>query len=159
MKTNKLEITTPNDREVVVTRTFNAPRARVYDALMQPPLVRQWLLGPPGWEMPECHIDARPGGAYRYVWQNAADGRTFGMGGAFEELVPNERIVATEKFDEPWYPGDAHVTQTLAESAGETTLTITVRYDSREARDGVLNAGMSNGMAASYDRLAALIES
>ena len=76
-----------------------------------------------------------------------------GMGGIYREVAPPERIVATELFDEAWYPGEAVDTIVLTEQGGKTTLTQTILYDSRETRDAVLKSPMQTGMAASYDRL------
>lgn len=146
-------ITAPGDREIVVTRVFDAPRRLVFDAFTKPELVKTWLLGPDGWSMPVCEIDLRAGGKYRYVWRNDADGREMGMGGTFREVQPPERIVATEKFDEAWYPGEAVGTIALVERDGKTTLRQTILYNSRETRDAVLKSPMQRGMAASYDRL------
>jgi len=80
------------------------------------------------------------------------------MSGVHQEVVPPERIVATEKFDQAWYAGEAVNTTVLVEQGGKTTLTQTVLYQSREARDGVLQSGMERGVAASYDRLEKLLE-
>jgi uncharacterized protein YndB with AHSA1/START domain len=154
--TGKLIVTTPTDREIVMTRVFDAPRRLVFDALTKPELVRQWLLGPPGWSMPVCEIDFRVGGAYRYLWRNA-DGTEMGMRGVFREIVVPERLVVTEKFDQSWYPGEALDTSVLTEQAGKTTLTLTVLYESRETRDAVLKTPMAQGMAAGYDRLEQLL--
>ena len=82
-----------------------------------------------------------------------------GMGGVFREIVAPERIVNTESFDEPWYPGEALDTTVLVEQGGKTTLTLTVLYESQEARDTVLKTGMERGVAAMYDRLAELLAS
>lgn len=141
------------DREIVVTRIFDAPRHLVFDAYTKPQLVKRWLLGPDGWSMPVCEIDLRAGGKYRYVWRSDSDGREMGMGGVYREVVVPGRIVATEKFDEAWYPGEAVNTIVLVEQAGKTALTQTILYDSRETRDAVLKSPMQTGMAASYDRL------
>jgi uncharacterized protein YndB with AHSA1/START domain len=97
-------------------------------------------------------IDLKAGGTYRYKWRHT-NGTEMGMRGVYREIVPPERIVATEWFDESWYAGEALDTTVLAEERGRPTLTITVRYDSREARDGVLKTDMTEGMAAGYDRL------
>ena len=78
----------PSDREIRVTRDFDAPLQRVFDAFTRPELVRRWLLGPPGWTMPVCDIDLGVGGAYRYVWHAEQDGTRMGMGGVFREVVP-----------------------------------------------------------------------
>src|SRR3981189_1918099 len=153
-----LKLTTPTDREIGMTRVFDAPRTLVFDAFTKPELVKQWLLGPPGWSMPVCEIDLKVGGAYRYVWRHA-DGREMGMGGVYREIVPQERLVCTRVFDEAWYPGEALITTTLAEKDGRTTLTTTMLYVSREARDSVLKSGMERGVAASYDRLAEIFAS
>jgi uncharacterized protein YndB with AHSA1/START domain len=80
------------------------------------------------------------------------------MGGVFKEIVPQQRIVTTERFDEAWYPGEAVDTVTLTEQGGKTTTT-TVRYESKEARDGVLKSPMDTGVAASYDTLDGVLAS
>src|SRR2546421_12951035 len=149
-----LKLTTAGERELVMTRVFDAPRQLVFDAHTKPELVKRWLLGPPGWSMPVCDIDLRVGGKFRYVWQNDRDGTKMGMGGVYREIVAPERIVSTERFDEAWYPGEAVGTLLLVERGGKTTLTLTMRYESRQARDAVLKSGMESGVAASYDRLA-----
>ena len=154
-----LKLTTPSDREIAMTRVFDAPRQLVFDAHTKPDLVRQWLLGPPGWSMPVCEMDVWVGGKYRYVWRHDREGTEMGMGGVYREIVAPERIVNTEKFDESWYPGEAVDTLVLVEQRGKTTLTLTVRYESWEARDAVLKSGMESGVAASYDRLAELLAS
>jgi uncharacterized protein YndB with AHSA1/START domain len=151
-----LKLTTQGDREIVMTREFNAPRRMVFEAFTKPELVKQWLLGPPGWSMPVCEIDLRVGGTYRYVWRQDSDRSEMGMGGVFREIVPQERVVCTEVFDTAWYPGEAVNTLVLSEQGGKTTITTTVLYQSREARDAVLKSGMEKGVAASYNRLAEL---
>lgn len=153
----RLTLSTPTDREIAMTRVFDAPRHLVFEAMTRPELVERWLLGPDGWTMPVCEIDLRVGGAYRYVWER---GETrMGMGGVFREIAAPERIVQTEVFDDAWYPGEAVNTTVLTEENGRTTLTLTVLYQSKEARDGVLASPMGDGVAASYDRLAALLAS
>jgi len=152
-KSETFNITAHGNREILVTRLFDAPRRLVFDAYTKPELIEQWLLGPDGWSMPVCKVDLRVGGKYRYVWKSDADGREMGMGGIYREVVPPERIVVTEVFDEAWYPGDAVDTIVLVEKAGQTTLTQTIRYNSPETRDAVIKSPMQKGMAASYDRL------
>ncbi len=155
--TGALKLTARGDREIVMTRVFDASPALVFDAFTKPELVRRWLLGPPGWSMPVCEIDLRVGGAYRYVWRQNSDGSEMGVRGVYREIVPHERIVCTELFDVAWYPGEALITTTLAEQGGKTAITVTVLYESREARDGVLKTPMEQGVAASYDRLAEML--
>lgn len=152
-----LKVTANGEREIVMTRVFDAPRRLVFEAFTRPELVKRWLLGPPGWSMPVCEIDLRVGGRYRYVWKHDADGSEMGIGGVYREVVPLERIVATEKFDQAWYPGEAVVTLSLVEHHGKTTITQTLFYDSRQTRDAVLKSPMESGVAASYERLEKLV--
>ena len=154
-----LKLTASGARELVMTRVFDAPRQLVYDAHTKPDLVRRWLLGPPGWSMPVCEMDVRVGGTYRWVWRKDKDGTTMGMGGVYREVRAPERLVSTEKFDEAWYPGESLNTLVLVEQGGRTTLTQTMRYESREARDAVIKSGMEKGVTASYDRLDDLLAS
>jgi uncharacterized protein YndB with AHSA1/START domain len=153
-----LSVTTPSDREILITRVFDAPRTLVFDCMTQPELVKRWLLGPPGWTMPVCEIDLRVGGRYRYVWRGP-DGTEMGMGGVYREIVPPERIVQTELFDQDWTGGETVGTAVLTEKDSRTTLTLTILYSSKEARDGALSTGMTEGMSAGYDRLAELLAS
>lgn len=152
-----LQIKANGDREIVMTRVFDAPRKLVFDAFTKPELLKQWLLGPPGWSMPVCEIDLKIGGRYRYVWRRDTDGTEMGCGGDYREIVPPERLVHTEQFDNPWYSGESLITTVLDEQRGKTMLTATMLYESRDARDGILKSGMESGVAASYDRLAELL--
>jgi len=157
--TGNLKLTARGDREIVMTRVFDSPRRLVFDALTKPELVKQWLLGPPGWSMPVCEIDLKVSGAYRYVWRRSSDASEMGVRGVYREIVPPERLVFTELFDEAWYLGESLITTSLAEQGGKTTLASTILYVSQEARDTVLKSGMERGVAASYDRLAELLAS
>lgn len=153
-----LKVVARSEREIFFTRQFNAPRDLVFDAHAKPELVRRWLLGPAGWTMPVCEIDFRVGGRYRYVWRNA-DGREMGMGGVYREIAAPERIVTTELFDEDWTGGETVGTMVLTEHGGKTTMSLTVQYSSREARDAALKTGMTDGMEAGYARLDDLLAS
>lgn len=146
-----LKVTTPSDREIVLTRVFDAPRHLVFEAHRRPELLKRWLLGPPGWEMVVCQVANEVGERYRYEWRNTASGKQFGNGGVCRELVPPERVVCTESMD--GQPGEALVTTTFVEQNGKTTLTLTILFESREIRDIALKSGMERGVAASYDRL------
>jgi uncharacterized protein YndB with AHSA1/START domain len=155
---NPLKVEARGEREIVMTRAFNAPRRLVFDAFSKPELVRQWLLGPPGWSMPVCEIDFRVGGSYRYVWRHS-NGNEMGMGGVYKQIVAPERIIATEKFDQAWYPGEGVGSVVLLEQGSKTTLTQTILYESREARDIVIKSPMEQGVTVSYDRLENLLAS
>jgi uncharacterized protein YndB with AHSA1/START domain len=154
--TSTLQISTPSDREIAMTRVFKAPRHLVFDALTKPELVKRWLGVQNGWSMEVCEIDLKVGGSYRYLWRNTS-GADMGMRGVYREIVRPERIVNTEVFDQAWYPGEAVGTAVLVEEDGRTTLTTTVLYNSRETRDAVLKTPMEKGVAASYDKLEELL--
>ena len=151
-----LQVSTPSDREILMSRAFHAPRELVWDAFTKPELVKRWLLGPPGWTMPVCEIDLRVGGAYRFVWRKE-DGVEMGMGGVHREVVRPELIARTELFDQDWTGGETLATVIFIEHNGSTTVDTTVLYASKEARDGALASGMKEGMAAGYDRLEELL--
>lgn len=151
-----LQVTTPSEREITMTRAFDAPRDLVFDALTKPELLKQWLHGPDGWSLETCEIDLRVGGSYRYVWRGP-DGVEMGMGGVHKEIAPPERLVRTEIFDQDWTGGETVATAVLTEQDGKTTLATTVLYATKEARDGALASGMEQGVAASYDRLETLL--
>ena len=158
LNADTMTITTPNDREIVITRLFDAPRRLVFKALTTPELLKRWLLGPPGWTMTVCEIAPRAGSSYRFEWRKD-DGTVMGMGGVIREVIPDERMVSSERFDTSWYPGEALITQSLSEKNGKTTLTMTMRYESKEARDAVVQSGATAGMGMGYDRLDELLAS
>lgn len=149
-----LSVTTPSDREITMMRTFEAPRALLFDALTNIALLKRWFGVFAGWALTICEIDLRVGGAFRFVWRNA-DGRLMGIHGAYREIVVPERIVHTESFDD--YPGEALCTTVLSEQGGQTTLTLTSLYESKEVRDAVLKSGMERGVTASYENLDRLL--
>jgi uncharacterized protein YndB with AHSA1/START domain len=153
--TGSLQVTLPSDREVVLTRVFDAPRHLVYDALTRPELLKRWF-GPRDWSLTVCDVDLRVGGSWRFVL-SGPDGQEMGMSGVYRELAPPDRTVRTEVFDD--YPGEAVVTTVLVEHDGKTTLTDTVLSPSKEIRDAVLQSGMEDGAAETYDRLAELLAS
>ena len=157
-QTGTLQLTTPSEREIAMSRVFDAPRSLVFDAWTKPELLERWLGVRGGWSMAVCEVDLRVGGAYRFVWRGP-DGTEMGMGGVYREILPPERLVATELFDDPWYPGEALGTTVMVEESGKTTATTTVLYESEEIRDAVLESGMGRGVAESYDMLAEYLAS
>jgi uncharacterized protein YndB with AHSA1/START domain len=149
--TEEVKISTPTDREVVVTRTFDAPRTLVFDAYTQPELLKRWY-GAPGRSLVVCEIDLRVGGAYRFLWRG--EGRKdVGMNGVHREVARPERLVRTERWED-WDAGEIIETVTFTEHAGRTTLTSTGLYPSRDVRDAVLKAGLENGTRETFGRLA-----
>lgn len=154
MSGTTMEVTTPSDTEVQVTRVFDASPVLVFDAHVRPELIRRWLLGPPGWTMPVCEVDFRVGGEYHYRWRNEADGAEFGFRGEFLEIERPQRIVTVERPDDAPASVDGAInTMTLAEEGGRTVMTLVMRFPTPEVRDQALGTGMTDGMASSYDRL------
>lgn len=146
-----LDVTTPSDKEIRLTRMFDASPELVFECHTKPDLLKRWLLGPPGWSMPVCEVDLRVGGRYKYVWHNDADGSEFGVQGEFREIVAAERIVNIETMD--GVPGQTLCTATFEKSGGGTRFTLNLQFDSKELRDGALESGMTGGISMSYDRL------
>ena len=150
-ETKTLTVAPVGEREIVITRALAAPPRLVFEAWTTPALVRQWL-GPRTWEMVECEIDLREGGAWRYLMRGP-DGVEMVMRGVYREVVAPERLVTTESYDDNWTGGETLVTTVFSEQRGGTVVTTTVRYSSAEARDAVLASGMERGMAEGFDRL------
>jgi len=149
-KAGTTTFTTPSDREVVITRVVDAPRRLVFDAFTKPEHVPNWMLGPEGWTMPVCEIDLREGGTWHFVWRRS-NGTEMGMRGVYKEIVPPERVVTTESWGADW--PETLNTLSLSEKDGKTTITQTILYPSKDARDAALKTGMKDGASQSYDRL------
>ncbi len=146
---SKLMVTTPSDREIVLTRVFDAPRDLVFEAHTSCEHMKHWW-GPRKYEIAECDIDFRTGGPWRVV--HRAEGEQYVFSGEFREIVRPERIVWTFEWDGA--PGHGSVdTLTLEEHDGKTTLTATSMFNTVEYRDGMLKSGMEEGAAETYDRL------
>ena len=145
-----LSVTLPSDTEIRVVREFDAPAELVFRAWFDPALVRRWLLGPPGWTMPVCELDLRPGGAWRFVWRDA-DGAEMPMSGSYREVVPPDRVVSTESWGGDW-PETLNTVE-FAEEGGRTTITQTILYPSKEARDAAIGTGMKDGASMTFNRL------
>lgn len=149
------KVTTPSDREIVLTRVFDAPRRLVFEAMTKPEHVRRWWgqLGD-GYSVPVCEIDFRPGGAWRFVNRHPKGEAAFH--GVYREINAPERVVFTEIFE--LFPDvESVVTSVLTEEGGKTRLTATCLYPSKDVRDMVIQSGMSRGAGISYDRLEDLV--
>jgi uncharacterized protein YndB with AHSA1/START domain len=153
----KLHIRPQGDRELVMEREFDAPRELVFQAYTRPELLKRWLGVFGGWELAVCEIDLRVGGSYRWVWRNADRKQDMGVRGVYREIAAPDRLVCTEQFDDPWYEGESLSTVTFVEARGKTTLTVTMRYSSTKARDGVLASPMEGGVEQSYNKLAEIL--
>jgi uncharacterized protein YndB with AHSA1/START domain len=153
----RLHVTAPGDREIVMSRTFDAPAGLVFDALTTPHLLTRWY-GARGWRLVDCAVDLRVGGRWRFV-SRGPDGAEMAQSGTYREVERSSRLVYTEVFDDQSYAGETLVAHSLTEVAGTTTLTSRLRYPSPEARAITLRYPMTRGVGQSYDRLdAALAE-
>src|SRR3954466_4745583 len=144
--------TTPSDREITLTRLFDAPRRLVFEAMSKPEHIRRWWgnIGE-GYSVPVCEVDLRVGGKWRFV-NRTPKGEEAEFYGEYREIAPPDRVVFTEIFA-PFPDSPSVVTAVFTEEQGKTRLTATVEYPSREVRDMVLQTGMERGAAISYDRL------
>ena len=156
-KIGALTLTTPSDREIVMTRAFDAPRELVFEAHSKCEHLENWW-GPRKYTLEVCELDFRPGGKYRFVHRGPDGVDEHGFRGEFREIVPPEKIVWT--FEWEGMPGHVSVdTLTLEELGdGRTKLIAHSLFDSVEDRDGMLQSGMEEGAGESYDRLGELLE-
>ncbi|WP_437827263.1 SRPBCC family protein [Sorangium sp. So ce1153] len=152
---DSFKVTTPSEKEICMTRLFNAPRQLVFDVMTKPEHVKRWwgCLGE-GYSVPVCEIDLRQGGKWRFVNRHPQGEAAFH--GEYKEITPPSRLVFTEIFED--YPDTVSVVTTvLTDEGGKTRMTATVRYPSLEVRDIVMGTGMANGAGLSYDRLEDLV--
>lgn len=150
---NQTTYATPSDRELVITRTFDAPRSLVWAAFTDPKHLPNWHTGPEGTTMPVCEIDLRPGGTWRYVWRNAL-GRQFEATGSYREVDPPKRIVQVNHRN-----GEEQTsTTTFTEENGRTTVTVTMLLASKASRDQALPLARY-GTESNYARLDAYLAS
>jgi len=146
-------ITTPSDREAVVTREFSAPAGLVFDAMTKPDLIKRWY-GPPG-SIESCESDARPGGSWRFV--SNVRGKQIVQYGVYKEVAAPHRFVRTERWED-WDPGETLVTVELVARGGVTKMTQSILFPSQEVRDVVLKGGLTlKGTSEFYERLDALL--
>jgi uncharacterized protein YndB with AHSA1/START domain len=147
-------ISTPSEREVMLTRQFEAPRALVFRALTEPDLLLRWY-GQSGWQLVVCEVDLQVGGEFHFVSQRP-NGKRVGQRGVYREIVAPERLVHTEWWED-WNPGECLVTVELAERARRTVLTSTTLFPSREVRDTILESGLKRSVDELYGRLSELL--
>jgi uncharacterized protein YndB with AHSA1/START domain len=152
-----LKVEARGDREIVMAWRFDAQRRLVFDAWTKPALLMRWFGGPRDWNLTACQVDLRVGGAYRFV-TTRNDGMEMGWGGVYREVVAPERLVFTEIFDNPWYPGEAIITQEFDEAGGATIFTTTILHATSEARDAVLKSPMKKGVTEGCRRLDEFLE-
>jgi uncharacterized protein YndB with AHSA1/START domain len=154
-RSNELTIATPSEREIVMTREFDAPRELVFEAHSSCEHMSRWW-GPRKYEFASCEIDFRPGGKWRIV-HRGPDGEEYAFHGEYREILRPERIVWTFEFE--GFPGSVSVeTMTLEEHDGKSTFTATSVYDTVEQRDQMLQSGMEEGATESMERLDEYLE-
>lgn len=154
-----LQVSTPTDTTIVLTRTFNAPRRLVWEAMFTPDKMRRWMLPPPKWTTTVCECAPRVAGALRVAWKTEDADPAMTLHGVFTEVVLHERAIHTEVMvlgsGQPI--GSQVEKHEFAENGDATTMRITQTYDSKDARDGALASGMDGGMEACYQQLDALL--
>jgi uncharacterized protein YndB with AHSA1/START domain len=153
---SKLELKTEGDTHVIVTRHFKAPPEAVYRAHTEKELVQKWLLGPPGWTMPVCINEAKPGGKIRYEWADGS-GNGFYLTGEFVELVPFSKIVHVERMHLPDPTPDNHIETRFEPDGKGTKMIMRMTLPDSETRKMMLASGMEHGMEDSYARLETMI--
>ena len=151
----RLVVRTEGDTHVVVTRRFAATPEAVYRAHLEPRLIQQWMLGPPGWTMPVCINDPRPGGAFRFEWADGKGGG-FHITGEYLALAPFSRIVHVERMHLPDPTPDNHIESTFVPDGAGTLMTLRMTLPDAQARAAMLATGMEHGMEDSYARLEGL---
>jgi uncharacterized protein YndB with AHSA1/START domain len=155
VNSDTFKATTPADREIVLTRLFDAPRQVVFEAMTRPEHIsRWWGRLDERYSVPVCEVDLRPGGTWRFVGRGPQG--EYGFHGVYREIAPPDRVVFTEIYD-PFPDVESVVTSVLTEENGKTRLTVSCVYPSREVRDMVLGTGMARGAGISYDRLEDLV--
>jgi uncharacterized protein YndB with AHSA1/START domain len=157
--TTGLQITTPTDTTIVLTRSFKAPRRLVWEAMTSPDKMKRWMLPPPGLTLSVCDVEPRVGGTLKLAWKSADADPAMTLHGEWTEFAPHERMVHTETMKSG--SGETVVslveTHEFTETGGATQMRITQTYKSKEDRDGALASGMDQGMEACYGQLDALV--
>jgi uncharacterized protein YndB with AHSA1/START domain len=148
-----------SDRELVVTRTFNAPAHIVFDAWTKPELLKRWWAPKSfGVSLFECEQNLRVGGAYRFAFgRDPKNPEVFS--GRYLGVDPPARLVLTQIYERMAHVGEAVVTADFAEIEGRTHLTLRQLFPSKEALEGALASGMERGMRITLDQLDELVAS
>ena len=146
-------ITLPSDLELVMTRVFRAPAQVVFDMWTKPEHVRKWY-GVRSTTVTVCDIDLRVGGAWR--WVVSRPGMDVAFSGIFREIDPPHRLQRTEIFEGMPGPG-CLVTLTFDEKDGQTTLTMSMLFQSKADRDMCLKSGMDKGVIECFENIDRLI--
>lgn len=159
MSSKILTLSTPTDTTLVLTRTFNAPRHRVWEAMFTPTHMLRWMLPPPGWTLATCECDPRPSGRLKLTFQDSSSDSSMTIQGTFTEVLPHDRITHTEEMltSSSQLLGTLTETHTFTESHGITTLQITQTYPTKQARDEALSSSPDQCMEPGYRQLDTLL--
>jgi uncharacterized protein YndB with AHSA1/START domain/DNA-binding transcriptional ArsR family regulator len=159
MNPASLNLSTPTDTTIVMTRSFNAPRSLVWDAMTDAAKLSRWMFAPPGWSMTVCEFEPRVGGRYKWAWKNEQADPVMTIHGSMTEVVPHERIVHTQTMDMSQCGPAAEFTVALqfVEKNGLTQMRLTLIFPSKADRDNTLMWGMERGMEVGYARLDAML--
>jgi uncharacterized protein YndB with AHSA1/START domain len=154
---NETTVERTSDRELVVTRTFNAAASMVFDAWTKPEILKLWWAPKSlGVSLFECTSDLRVGGTYRYVFgRNPNNPEVFS--GHYKEVSPPSRLVFSQVYERFADAGEVTVTATFEESNGKTRLTLHQLFPSKEALDGAVASGMEHGMRETLEQLDGLV--
>ena len=147
-----LQLALEGDTHVIVTRTFKAPPSHVYRAHLEPDLIRQWMLGMPGWTMPVCETESRDGGKFNFEWDDG-EGGGFAISGQYIKLTPDQLIEHIERMHIPDPTPDNHIVTTFAPSGEGTLLTLRMTLPDAGSRQQMLDMGVADGMEESYAKL------
>jgi uncharacterized protein YndB with AHSA1/START domain len=155
-----LQIATPNDTTIVLTRTFNAPRRLVWEAMFTPDKMRRWMLPPPGLTITTCECEARVGGKLSIAWKSEEANPVMTLRGEFTEVLLHEHAVHTEimALGSGQIVGSLVEKHAFADEGAGTAMSITQTYNSKDDRDGAMASGMDQGMEACYQMLDALLD-
>jgi len=151
-------VTLPEDTQILITREFAAPRHLVYRAWTEPELIKRWWSGDRG-EVTSVEVDLRVGGRWRYVMVvrcgSEFDGSEVGFHGEYREIVPDERLVATEVYEgaeaPPGIEPPVNTTEFAETGDGRTLLTLLTDCHSKEVRDLIVQSGFESGMQDQMD--------
>jgi uncharacterized protein YndB with AHSA1/START domain len=156
---NETIVERTNDRELIVTRTFDAPAKIVFEAWTKPELLKRWWAPKSfGVSLFECEQDLRVGGAYRFAFGRDPEYPEV-FSGRYLEVDPPTRLVLTQLYERMSDVGDVIVTADFEESQGRTRLTLHQLFPSKEALEGALASGMERGMRVTLGQLDELVAS
>jgi uncharacterized protein YndB with AHSA1/START domain len=152
---NRTTVERRSDRELVVTRTFNAPARLVFEAWTRPELLKRWWAPKSfGITFVSCEVDARTGGAYRFVFSHPAAEQPMAFFGRYLEVTPPSRLVWT---NEEGADGGQVTTVTFEERDGETRVVMHDLYPSKEALDEAIASDSTSGFGETFEQLDELL--